>query len=247
MWNKLIKTLTLPIGILAVLSGTPATALVPTWLLSQASGIPDIIIDTGTTSPLPSPSPTPPPPTTYPSPPTSQPNNNNARFTCRFVNGQYTVMYNPQSQPNRFYPWAVPRAMGDGWSQERRCQEISARLESYRPDGLAELLAGRENNYDVLCVTTQKVPTCRILLTVPLGVNAQVLRDQVFQNLITAEKGQQTVPINTFNGGSSLFGNTKPQTPKGVDLRPFLDPADGGTGDKLKRRNSVQKDQKNSN
>jgi hypothetical protein len=160
-------------------------------------------------------------------------------------------MYNPESQPNRSYPWAVPRPMGDGWTPERRCQEISYRLESYRPDGLVELTTGRENNYDVLCVTTQRIPSCRILLTIPLGQNALVIRDQVFQNLATAEQGQQTVPVNTFGGTalgtSGIFGSNNLKKPKGINLQPFLDPADGGNGAKLKKRNSVRQTQQQGN
>jgi len=36
---------------------------------------------------------------------------------CEFVNGQYTVMYQPESQPNQSFPWATP-ALGDGWTSE---------------------------------------------------------------------------------------------------------------------------------
>jgi hypothetical protein len=244
MLTKSIQYFSVPVGVFFLINGTGANALIPTQIISQAPGsVPDVIIDTGNTYPS-----NPSPPN---SPPSNSSSNNGPRFSCQFVNGQYAVMYNPESQPNRYYPWAVPRAMGDGWTPERRCQEISNRLESYRPDGLVEPTTGWENSYDILCVTTQKIPSCRILLTVPRGQNALALRDQVFQNLVTAEQGQQTVPVNTFNGTqlgiSSIFNSNKPKTPKGVNLRPFLDPSDGGTGDKLKRRNSVKQPPSQSN
>ena len=57
------------------------------------------------------------------------------RFTCEMASGQYTVMYHPESQPSQNYPWAVPSNMGGGWDANRRCTEISRRLELYRPDG----------------------------------------------------------------------------------------------------------------
>lgn len=169
------------------------------------------------------------------------------RFTCQFVNGQYTVMYNPESQPNQSYAWATPSAMGGGWSPDRRCNEISRRLESYRPDGLLEMLTGVQNNYNVICVTTERVPGCRLVLTVPQGQDPTITRDRVFQNLTVADSGQQTQGINTFTGsgkdpvlgdlvnlGNAVLGGNNRGRSGNINLRPFLDRADGGTGAKLR-------------
>ncbi|WP_448561077.1 COP23 domain-containing protein [Trichothermofontia sp.] len=177
------------------------------------------------------------------------------RFTCQFYNGQYTVMYHPESQPDQAYPWATPSALGGGWSPERRCNEISRRLEFYRPDGLMELRTAIENNYNTVCVTTQQNPACRIVLTVPPGQNPEITRDLVFQNLTVADSGQATQAVTTFvegqetNGLINQIGNllninlptsngngaTRPRenirTATGdINLRPFLDRQDGGTG-----------------
>jgi hypothetical protein len=180
-------------------------------------------------------------------PPTSE----NTRFSCQFVNGKYTVMYYPQSQPNQAYPWAVPAEMGGGWSPERRCYEISRRLESYRPDGLQELRTGTENGYNIVCATTQQNSACRIVFTVPPGQDPTVTRDRVFENLTVADSGTQTEGVNTLRGNgdsgilnqigqvlhvdlSSLGGNGRSASAsRGINLRPFLDQADGGTGARL--------------
>jgi len=169
------------------------------------------------------------------------------RFTCEFFNGDYTVMYHPPSEPGEAYAWATPSAMGGGWTPESRCNEISRRLEFYRPDGLLELQTAVENSYDILCVTTQLDPSCRIVLTVPPGQDAELTRDRVFENLVVADIGQQTDAVNTFTGrGSGLqlldqvfqeglsalgIGGKKPTQRSGnINLQPFLDAADGGTG-----------------
>ncbi|NEP17779.1 MAG: hypothetical protein F6J97_12885, partial [Leptolyngbya sp. SIO4C1] len=90
-----------------------------------------------------------------------------ARFECQIHERQFTVMYLPESQPDQAYPWAVPEAMGGGWSAERRCFEISDRLERYRPEGLQELRTGIENGYDTVCATTEQNPDlCQIVFTV---------------------------------------------------------------------------------
>jgi Circadian oscillating protein COP23 len=181
------------------------------------------------------------------------------RFTCELNNGEHTVMYHPESRPGEAYAWAIPRQMGGGWSAERRCTEISRRLESYRPDGLQEMSTAVENNYNTVCVTTQKDPSCRIVFTVPNGQDPVGTRDRVFQNLSVADSGEQTQGVNTFvsngrsNRGAGQIGQlggdlgqlgqilnqtlssigTSSQSSNDINLRPFLDPADGGTGTKL--------------
>lgn len=176
--------------------------------------------------------------------------NSDTRFTCDYVNGEYTVMYNPETQGNNAYPWAIPTALGGGWSAERRCDEITNRLESYRADGLLEMSTGIENGYDTVCVTTQIDPTdCRIVLTVPPGQDPQITRDLVFENLLVADDGQQTQGVYTYKDGESgedilgeignVIGGNKPaSSPDKINLRPFLDPADGGTGTKLRNNRS---------
>jgi hypothetical protein len=184
--------------------------------------------------------------------PTTAPSN--ARFSCELSNGEYTVMYRPQSQPNQSYAWAQPGELGGGWTPERRCSEISRRLEFYRPDGLQEMQTAIENGYNTICVTTEQVSSCRIVLTVPPGQDPITTRDRVFSNLTVADSGEQTNAVNTFtgdNGGgllnqigqaigvdlSSLSGrqrSTSSNASDSINLRPFLDTADGGTGSNLR-------------
>lgn len=176
-------------------------------------------------------------------------NNFDPRFGCEVVNGEYTVMYYPESQPNNSYPWAVPSQLGGGWTPERRCDEISRRLEFYREDGLLEMSTGIENGYNTVCVTTQVAPTdCRIVLTVPPGQDPQLTRDLVFENLLIADDGGQTQGVYTYGETNNsnnilddigqILGGKKVRTnsPETINLRPFLDPADGGTGAQLNKR-----------
>ena len=174
------------------------------------------------------------------------------RFSCQLVDGEYTVMYNPESQPESAYAWAAPGDMGGGWAADRRCTEISRRLEEYRPDGLLELRTDVENGYNTVCATTEAGGGCRIVFTVPQGQDPLQTRDRVFENLAIANQGQDTSAVNTYtgNGGSILqqigqeLGINLPtgqgsrtgsgRSTTAIDLRPFLDPADGGTGRALR-------------
>ncbi len=164
----------------------------------------------------------------------------NPRFVCQQVGNEYTVMYYPPSQPTQAYPWAIPGLMGGGWTPERRCIEISRRLESYRPDGLSELLTNVENGYNVICATTEDVPGCRIVLTVPVGESPEFVRDRIFQNLVVADSGQRTQGIYTLVDDRSgerfiqeALGIHRSNRSEGINLKPFLDPQDRGTGTQL--------------
>ncbi|WP_299402649.1 COP23 domain-containing protein [Acaryochloris sp. IP29b_bin.148] len=191
------------------------------------------------------------------------------RFFCQYTGGQYTVMYNPKSRPNEAFPWAVPAEMGGGWTPELRCQEIARRLEEYRPDGLLELQTGTENGYNTVCATSEADSNCRIVFTVPRGQDPTTTRNAVFDNLTVANSGEMTQGVNTFVGndrntplnigngrqdslgqivnlGKTLFGKRSrslSRTPlrAGMNLRPHLDPADGGTGKALRKGVSITK------
>lgn len=206
------------------------------WIAQVNPTVPPVVVDTEPLPPVPG--------TTLPNGSTVPSVTTATRFTCQLNNGQYTVMYQPESQPSRFFPWATPTALGGGWSEQRRCEEISRRLESYRPDGLLELTTGVENNYNTVCVMTQRNnSSCRIVFTVPPGQDPILTRDRVFENLTVADSGQQTSGVYTytnrgneldrlFNLGRSVIGGNNRRSSR-IDLRPFLDRADGGNGTKL--------------
>ncbi len=167
------------------------------------------------------------------------------RFSCQMDTNGYTVMYSPQSQPSQLFAWATPQALGGGWDAQRRCNTIAQRLESYRPDGLVELRTSTLNGYNVLCVTSEADPSCRLVLTVPPGRDSFQVRNDVFQNLISADSGQSTIGVNTYrsaglgdaiNLGRTLLGNGKRAavSKDAIQLKPFLDKQDGGNGKLLR-------------
>ncbi len=118
----------------------------------------------------------------------------------------------------------------------------------YRPDGLLELTTGVENNYNTVCVKTEQVSDCRIVFTVPPGQDPLVTRDRVFENLTVADSGQQTDGVYTYRGrqtneidkllnmGREALGGRRNSgaKSKNINLRPFLDQNDGGTGTQLR-------------
>lgn len=175
----------------------------------------------------------------------SQTVNTATRFSCQMDTNGYTVMYSPESQPSQLFAWATPQALGGGWDSQRRCNTIAQRLETYRPDGLVELRTSTLNGYDVLCVTSEADPSCRLVLTVPPGRDAFQVRNDVFQNLVSADSGQATIGVNTYRGagledtinlGRTLLGGGKRAavSKDAIQLKPFLDRRDGGNGKLLR-------------
>jgi Circadian oscillating protein COP23 len=232
----MLKPVTLLISVGVILANhSIANANPLVWqILSQNNGtIPDVIIDDKPSPDNPTPTPT--------------PNNQDPRFTCEMYNGAYTVMYHPETQGGKSYPWAIPSKMGGGWSSEKRCQAISDRLENYRPDGLLELQTATENGYDILCATTVDVPRCRIVLTVPIGQSPETVKNNVFDTLIKADSGEPVQGVNTYMGNGSLdlgnLGNLggilNPNKPSnGLNLQQFLTPSDRGSGTFFKNLNN---------
>jgi len=264
LWTSWVKT-SLIVGLMSICGGSakavslpnPANLVDQNWsefinLVSQSrSQPPEVIINTDPNSRNDDFN-----RSNIPNPPSSSRNtrrNGDTRFTCDFVDGEYVVLYNPEDQANSSFPWAIPSALGGGWTPERRCNEITNRLENYRSDGLLEMSTGVENGYDTICVTTSIDPSdCRIVLTVPPGQDPQVTRDAVFENLLIADDGGATQGVFTYGDNGSadilneiggIFGGSKSKrrSPDKIDLRPFLDPSDGGTGRQLKNNVSPQR------
>ena len=190
-----------------------------------------------------------------PTPQTSVPSGGDrVRFMCESINNESTVTYHPIDRYGDRYPWAVPSTMGNNWNANKRCTEIARRLEEYRRDGLKELRTEVKNQYDTVCVTTERNGECRIVFTVPRGQDAIATRDSVFRNLTMADSGQRTTGVNTFagtgdNGLGNIFGtlggsnnyNALPTQSRGsIDLRPFLSTKDGGTATKLRPPTATQ-------
>ncbi|MGB5632346.1 MAG: COP23 domain-containing protein [Waterburya sp.] len=264
-FKTLVSLVTLPGAIIALIASPPRVNALSVddlnlsniqqlrQVLSQNSEPPEVIINEPNSS------------DSVPSPPSNTTRNADTRFNCEVVNGEYTVMYYPESQPNQGSPWAIPSQLGGGWTPQKRCEAITARFESYRQDGLLELTTGEENGYDTVCVTTQLDPTdCRIVLTVPPGQDPQLTRDLIFDNLLVADDGGSTQGVYTFGdnqSGSDILGeignvinstsgknrNAGSKSPENIDLRPFLDPADGGTGQRLKSNSAAPKPSNPSN
>ena len=78
--------------------------------------------------------------------------------------------------------WKSQAFSGSGWSPERRCQEVSARFQSYHSSGTLEYITtGRMNGLPVICVAKTDGGACAgLLYTLKPGQNATATFKRLF-------------------------------------------------------------------
>ena len=78
--------------------------------------------------------------------------------------------------------WKSKAFSGSGWTPERRCQEVSARFQSYHSSGtLQYITTGRMNGLPVICVAkTDKGACAGLLYTLKPGQNATATLKKLF-------------------------------------------------------------------
>nr|WP_186548756.1 COP23 domain-containing protein [Synechococcus sp. Minos11] len=103
-------------------------------------------------------------------------------FVCSSANG---VPATSAVTPNGEVPvirWTSTTFSGAGWSPERRCQEVTARFNSYMEKGMLEYITtGRMNSLPVICVTRTEGGGCDgLLYTLKPGQNATATLKKLF-------------------------------------------------------------------
>ena len=79
--------------------------------------------------------------------------------------------------------WKSQTFSSSGWTPERRCQEVSARFQSYHSSGSLEYITtGRMNGLPVICVAKSDGGACAgLLYTLKPGQNATATLKQLFE------------------------------------------------------------------
>jgi Circadian oscillating protein COP23 len=93
-------------------------------------------------------------------------------FRCDTSSNTPTTIYqNSQGKPESWIVWKSDYFSGSGWNPQTRCQEVSARLETYRRDGKMKFVTlGTQNNQPVICVASKNKGPCEgIIYTLKAG------------------------------------------------------------------------------
>ena len=79
--------------------------------------------------------------------------------------------------------WKSQTFSGSGWTPERRCQEVSARFQTYHSSGTLEYITtGRMNGLPVICVAQSDGGACEgLLYTLKPGQNATATLKKLFE------------------------------------------------------------------
>ena len=111
-------------------------------------------------------------------------------FVCSSASG---VPATSAVTPNGEVPvirWTSTTFSGAGWSPERRCQEVTARFNSYMEKGMLEYITtGRMNSLPVICVTRTEGGGCDgLLYTLKPGQNPET-PGRIWQNATRLGEG----------------------------------------------------------
>ncbi|MEM7758735.1 MAG: COP23 domain-containing protein [Cyanobacteria bacterium P01_A01_bin.40] len=127
--------------------------------------------------------------------PTISPAITQSGFRCDTSGDVPTTMYqSSQGNPEPWIQWVSDHFTGSGWSPDSRCQEVSARLETYRKNKqLRYVTLGTVNNQSVICVASQDQGPCEgIIYTLKPGQDGI----QALNNLFAWRKGEEGLQSN---------------------------------------------------
>ena len=85
-----------------------------------------------------------------------------SRFSCININGTpASVVETKTGKQVPIIFWKSQTFSGSGWTPDRRCQEVSARFQSYHSSGTLEYITtGRINGLPVICVAQTDGGAC---------------------------------------------------------------------------------------
>ncbi|AFY79309.1 hypothetical protein Ple7327_4178 [Pleurocapsa sp. PCC 7327] len=122
------------------------------------------------------------------------------RFFCAVLNGNYTTFVRTPRGNVPLILWTSGAFDRAGWTNEKRCLEVSGRFQKYNKSGrLKYIRTSSINRLPVLCVAQAKGGSCQtedVLFTLRAGTNAQ----QVLTRLLDVRRGAgRSTPIQLSN------------------------------------------------
>jgi hypothetical protein len=121
------------------------------------------------------------------------------RFFCAVLNGNHTTFVRTTRGNVPLILWTSSAFDQSGWTNEKRCLEVSGRFQQYNESGnLKYIRTSTVNRLPVLCVARTKGGNCQtqdVLFTLKPEVNAQ----EVLTRLLDIRRGAGTAPIQLSN------------------------------------------------
>jgi len=105
------------------------------------------------------------------------------KFFCGIHNGkQATLVNTPRGNVPLIY-WVSGDFAASGWTDEKRCQEVSQRFEEHHINGtLKYIRTGTIKNNPVLCIASSEGGTCpekNLIVTLKPGTNAETVLQEL--------------------------------------------------------------------
>jgi Circadian oscillating protein COP23 len=135
---------------------------------------------------------------------TSQPPSGKITFSCDVKNGVPRTVARTLRGEVSIIRWVSNFGGEVGYTPQKRCEEVSNRFQQYYNQGILNYITtGRENNYDIICVSSENGGACDgLLFTLKPGESASSLIPQLFD---VASLGSG--PIEQSSSGISIDFN----------------------------------------
>jgi len=103
-------------------------------------------------------------------------------FSCKMVSGAWTTLVNESSQPERqIIRWTSPTG-GPGYTPERRCKEVTNRMNDYFSKSGQFITYGIKNEQNVICTTDGQGKDClKLLYTLKPNQDPKGTLEDLFQ------------------------------------------------------------------
>jgi hypothetical protein len=148
-----------------------------------------------------------------------------AQFICGSAEGYPATIARTKRGEFPVIVWRSDYFSGAGWTPERRCQEVSARLQTYQSQGrLTYLAAGYMNNMPVICtVSSKEAQSCEgLVFTLQYRENSsETLEQHALARL------ERLRPMSSRATAAPLYESNVQRRPISIvtyfDMRQFLD------------------------
>jgi len=126
--------------------------------------------------------------------------------------------------------WTSSTFNDAGWSQQRRCEEVSARFDTYLMQGrLTYITTGRMNGLPVICTAPSKGSGCDgLLFTLKPGQDATATLKNLLEIRVKARGPLNETTSRLYVSLDELLSNAQANAGSGTDAVHSPAPAQGG-------------------
>ena len=141
-------------------------------------------------------------------------------FSCSTNNGVPTTVAKTSRGSIPLIRWVSDFGSEVGYTSQKRCQEVSNRFQQYYNQGVLNFVTtGRQNNQNIICVSSENGGACQgLLFTLKPNDNPSQIIEQMFE-----VAGYASGPIEQNSGDSGDNSNQNRYSGIYIDINKLLE------------------------